>query len=360
MSSTALLKRPFWRGRRVMVTGHTGFKGSWLSLWLTGMGAHVTGFALPPATEPNLFELARVGDRLAEHRVGDVRDFDALRRAMTETTPEVVIHMAAQALVGPSYNDPAGTFATNVLGTMNLLETVRSVAAPPHVVLCVTSDKCYRNDGRETGYVESDPMGAADPYSTSKAAAELMIECYRHSYFPPPAMDQHGIALASARAGNVIGGGDYVRGRIIPDLLAARRSGQHPVLRYPDATRPWQHVLDCLAGYIVLTERLWADPRQFAGAWNFGPLDHAPTTVRHIAEALCGPGGWDRLSTPTPPEAARLSLDAHKAYDRLGWAPMFTLDKALAAILSWETRIAQGADAQDVCLMDLNDYMIKF
>lgn len=286
----------FWEGKRVLLTGHTGFKGGWLSLWLQSLGANVTGYALLPPTQPSLYEVARVGDGMYSH-IADIRDLDRLVAVMRETRPEIVIHMAAQPLVRYSYVNPVETYATNVMGTVNLLEAVRQVGGV-RVVVNVTSDKCYENREWIWGYREHDPMGGYDPYSSSKGCAELVAAAYRNSFFNPEAFGTHGVALASVRAGNVIGGGDWAEDRLIPDFMRAIMAGRAVVIRSPHAIRPWQHVLEPLSGYLLLAQHLWTDGPAFAEGWNFGPVDEDAKPVEWIVEQLTGLwGGGCRLGT---------------------------------------------------------------
>jgi CDP-glucose 4,6-dehydratase len=348
-----------WNGRRVLVTGHTGFKGSWLSLWLHALGAEVTGFALPPPTEPSLFEAARIGE-LIDHVEGDVRDFAALQRTVAAARPELIFHFAAQPLVRLSYAEPVETYATNVMGTVHLLEAARQVPGVDAVV-CVTSDKCYENREWVWPYRESDPMGGHDPYSSSKGCAELVVSAYRQSYF-----SSGGPALASVRAGNVIGGGDWAVDRLVPDLVRAFEAGVSPLIRSPDAIRPWQHVLEALGGYLMLAERLLAEDlqdngRSFAEAWNFGPSDKDARPVSWIVErmrAAWGGGAGRALpdTGPRPHEAGMLRLDTSKARAALGWQPILPLDQALDWIVAWHKAVATGYDARAVTLAQITDY----
>lgn len=339
----------FWSRRRVFLTGHTGFKGSWLSLWLQSLGAEVTGYALAPAGGESLYEAARVGDGL-NSIIADVRDAPALNRAIQAAAPQVVIHMAAQALVRQSYSAPLETYAVNVMGTANVLEAVRCTPGVLSVVN-VTTDKCYGNREWNWGYREIDQLGGYDPYSSSKACAELVTAAYRSSYFNPTQHKQHGVAVATARAGNVIGGGDWARDRLIPDILWAIGRGQPVNIRNPDAIRPWQHVLEPLAGYLRLAERLAsADGASYAEAWNFGPADDDARSVRWIVENLARqwhePASWVVDAQPHPHEASYLKLDCSKARARLGWAPRWNLPKALTAIAEWQRAYLAGADCR--------------
>ena len=337
----------FWRGRRVFLTGHTGFKGAWLSLLLRELGASVSGYALAPPPGPNLFDLAKI-DGMLHHQVADIRDGAALTASVRAAQPDIVIHMAAQALVRESYVDPVATYATNVMGTVNLLEAVRAVQSV-RAVLVVTTDKCYANSGQQRNFQEEDRLGGYDPYSNSKACCELVVSSYRDSFFNGDSYAAHGVALASARAGNVIGGGDWSKDRLIPDLMGHFMQGTRPCLRSPHATRPWQHVLECLRGYLILCERLFHDGVPFAQAWNFGPKPGDAKPVAWIADtlaALWGPGaGWDVDERPQPHEAAFLQLDTSKAAERLDYHPVWGLDHALPMIAAWFRAYQSGADA---------------
>lgn len=340
----------FWRGKRVLVTGHTGFKGSWLSLWLQELGAEVIGFALAPGTEPSLFELARVAEGM-ESVLGDVRDLEHLERTVRDHRPEVVIHMAAQSLVRYSYDHPVETYATNVMGTVHVLEAVRRIGGV-RAVVCVTSDKCYENAETDRPYREDDPMGGFDPYSSSKGCDELVVAAYRRSFFPPSRLSQHGTAVASARAGNVIGGGDWSPDRLVVDVVDAFLEGRTARIRFPDAVRPWQHVADPLVGYMMLAERLWHDGAPFAEAWNFGPDTTGIATVGTLVERLAdlwGEGArWTTDGEEHPHEAKLLMLDAAKARDRLAWKPKLALDDALAWTVEWYRSYSDGTDVRSL------------
>lgn len=340
------MNRDFWRGKRVLVTGHTGFKGSWLSLWLHDLGADVIGYALPPESDRGLYVLAGVDD-LVTSVEGDVRDADHLVRVFTEHRPDVVLHLAAQALVRRSFADPTETYATNVMGTVNVLEAARRVPGARAVVV-VTSDKCYQN--LETGrpYAEDDPMGGHDPYSSSKGCAELVTAAYRHSFFAPERYDAHGVVLSSVRAGNVIGGGDWAADRLIVDLMTSYLADRPPLIRNPDAVRPWQFVLEPLAGYLAVAERSWATPMAIAEAWNFGPdlADCKPVAwvVDRIARAWGTDVGWTRDQRPLEREAQLLLLDATKARTRLDWRPRLDLDRAIEWTVEWYQAYRDGRD----------------
>lgn len=346
----------FWRGKRVFLTGHTGFKGAWLALWLEKLGASIVGYALPPPTRPSLFELAGVGRTM--HSVeGDVRDFERLKTAIRDATPEIVFHLAAQSLVRHSYGDPVGTFSTNVAGTVNLLEACRAAPALRAVVV-VTSDKCYEEHAPGRPYKESDPLGGHDPYSASKACAEIATRAYRQSFLGTA---EARTAVASARSGNVIGGGDWAADRLMTDLIGAFSAGRRPRLRNPRATRPWQHVLDSLSGYLILAERLYAEGQSFAEAWNFGPESGSTADVQAIADRVARLWGadmtWISDTSPHPREAPALELDSGKARQRLGWQPRLDLDTALVWTVSWYKRWHQAGNARTLVDEQIGRFM---
>jgi CDP-glucose 4,6-dehydratase len=329
----------FWRDRRVLLTGHTGFKGAWLALWLQSLGATLTGFSDGVPTNPSLHELAQVGDSM-ESIVGDIRDPEAVEAAVVVARPDVVIHMAAQSLVRRSFVEPRETYATNVMGTVNLLDAVRR-APSVRVVVNVTSDKCYDNKEWEWGYREDEPMGGHDPYSNSKGCAELVTDAFRRSYFSDP----DGPRVASARAGNVIGGGDWAVDRLIPDIMRAALAGETLHIRNPDAVRPWQHVLNPLSGYLVLAQALWESP-EYACGWNFGPADEDAHPVSWIV-SLMSMLWVDELSVthddgPHPHEARYLKLDSSRARAHLGWHPAWGLAEGLDAVASWYRHLREG------------------
>ena len=340
----------FWKNRKVLITGHTGFKGSWLSLWLQRMGAHVTGYALPSPSDPSLFELAQVSGRM-ESIVGDVRDLEHLTAVISKQRPEIIVHMAAQALVRHSYSSPVETYATNVMGTVNILEANRRTKCAK-VMIIVTSDKCYENREWLWGYRENDPMGGNDPYSNSKGCAELVTSAYRNSFFPDIDYSRHGVAIASARAGNVIGGGDWARDRIIPDIMRAFIEKRPVIIRSPNAVRPWQHVLDPLHGYLCLSERLWERGPEFGGGWNFGPDDGDTRPVSWLVETLIdlwGEGaGWEMDKDINPQEAHCLKLDCSKAKSLLAWSTRLDLDTALRWTVDWYRAYQQKEDMRGV------------
>jgi len=348
----------FWNGKRVLLTGHTGFKGSWLSIWLQSMGAQVVGYALAPPTNPSLFEVAEVGNSMTSI-IGDIRDLEHLRKVFDEHKPEIVIHMAAQPLVRYSYVEPVETYSTNVMGTVNLLEAVRSTSSVRSVVN-VTTDKCYENREWAWGYRENEPMGGYDPYSSSKGCAELVTAAYRNSYFNPEKYKIHGVAIASARAGNVIGGGDWAEDRLLPDIMRAIIQCKPVKIRNPHAIRPWQHVLEPLSGYLVLAQKLYENGAIFAEGWNFGPNDEDAKTVKWIVEKLTvswGDGAnWVLDDGDKPHEAHYLKLDCSKSRGRLGWQPKWCLNEALEKIVDWQKCYQQGADMRTVTLDQIEVY----
>jgi CDP-glucose 4,6-dehydratase len=343
----------FWQGRKVLVTGHTGFKGAWLAAWLAEAGASVTGLALAPDTSPNLYDLLGLA-RAIDSRLHDIRDPEAVRAVFSSAQPEVVIHMAAQALVRRSYREPVQTYATNLMGLVHVLEAARACKAT-RVVVNVTSDKCYENLETGRAYRETDAMGGHDPYSSSKGAAELITSAYRRSFFAP-----EGKLLASARAGNVIGGGDWSEDRLIPDCVRAFSSGQDLVIRNPLAVRPWQHVLEPLSGYLLLAERMGTGDGAAADAWNFGPdeVDSAPVErVANEAVRLWGPGArWRRDERVQPHEAQQLRLDASRARQQLGWRPRLHLSEALRWTMDWYRAQADGRPARELVASQIAEY----
>ena len=336
-----------WKGRRVFLTGHTGFKGGWLSLWLASRGAQIRGYALEPSTTPNLFTAALVAGVLDDVR-GDVRDYAKLEASMKDFAPEVVFHLAAQPLVRRSYTDPLGTISTNIIGTAHVMEAVRNTSSV-RAVVGITSDKCYENREWIWPYREVDTLGGYDPYSASKACAEIVSAAFRSSFFPADRLHEHHVALATARAGNVIGGGDWSEDRLIPDLIRGFQAKQPVLIRRPNSIRPWQHVLEPLNGYIMLAERLLAKHAQFASAFNFGPSDD-PWPVERIASKLVevwGDGAsWIRDSDPSLHEDHSLRLDASKARTELGWRPRLKIETALEWTVNWYRSWQQGADMQ--------------
>ncbi len=347
-----------WSGRRVFLTGHTGFKGSWLALWLSSRGAKIRGYALDPATEPNLFTAASVASALDDVR-GDIRDSAKLAASMTEFAPDVVFHLAAQPLVRRSYADPLATYATNVMGTAHVLEAVRSTPSV-RAVVCVTTDKCYENKEWVWPYRETDALGGHDPYSSSKACAEIVSAAYRSSFFPADRLHEHHVALATARAGNVIGGGDWSEDRLIPDLIRGFQTKQPALIRRPNAIRPWQHVLEPLHGYIILAEQLLAEQAQFASSFNFGPRDEDAWTVGRVATAVAkmwGEGAsWERDPVSGVHEAHYLRLDASKAHAELEWRPRLGIDEALKWTMHWYRAWGDGADMRQITHSQIRAY----
>ena len=350
----------FWNGRRVLLTGHTGFKGSWLSLWLQSMGAQVVGYALAPPTHPSLFEVAKVGQCMTSV-IGDIRDLAKLQAVFAEHSPEVVIHMAAQPLVRYSYQNPVETYSTNVMGTVHLLEAVRNTPGVKAVVN-ITTDKCYENREWVWGYRETEPMGGYDPYSNSKGCAELVSAAYRSSFFNADSYAQHGVATATVRAGNVIGGGDWAQDRLIPDILAAFEQGRKADIRNPHAIRPWQHVMEPLRGYLTLAEQLFEHGPSFGEGWNFGPNDEDAKPVGWIVEQMAALWGldarWQIDTGEHPHEAHYLKLDISKARNRLDWHPALRLKDALALIIDWSKQREAGANMRQLTLAQLQAYQV--
>lgn len=343
----------FWRGKRVFLTGHTGFKGGWLSLWLQAMGAEVHGYALNPPTETCLFIEADVEKGMASSMIADIREADKLKKSMQLAKPEIVFHLAAQPLVRYSYTQPAETYEVNVMGTVHMLEAVRAATCVKAVVN-VTTDKCYENREWIWGYRESEAMGGFDPYSSSKGCAELVTSAYRQSFLGPA-----GIALASARAGNVIGGGDWATDRLIPDFLRAMDAGETLKIRSPHSTRPWQHVLEPLSGYLLLAEQLHVNGASFAEAWNFGPADEDTRPVRWIVERMAEMRkdvNWQCDEAPHPHEAIYLKLDSSKAHKYLGWRPRWPLQTALQRTMEWHEAWRKDGDMRQVTLAQIAGY----
>jgi CDP-glucose 4,6-dehydratase len=351
-----------YRGKKVLVTGHTGFKGSWLTIWLQMLGAEVTGYALPPDTDPSMFVAARLAERIC-HIEADIRDSERIGQVISETKPEIIFHLAAQPLVRKSYAMPHLTYETNVMGTVNLLEAIRKA---PSVKACliITSDKCYENKEWEYAYRENDPLGGFDPYSSSKAAAELVVAAYRNSFFDRHDSEQ-GIKIASARAGNVIGGGDWAQDRIIPDVIRSLAQGKPVAVRNPNAIRPWQHVLEPLAGYLWLTALMLTEGNDLAEAWNFGPDSYDCLTVSQLVEGiidLWGSGQWEDVSNQDGlklHESKYLQLDCAKTQRILGWSPVYRIADALQATLDWYRHYYTSpvADIYDISIRQLNDYV---
>lgn len=348
----------FWKDKRVLLTGHTGFKGSWLSLWLQSMGSQVVGYALTPPTNPSLFQVAEVGSGMTSI-IGDIRDLNQLHAVLATHRPEIVIHMAAQALVRHSYIEPVETYSTNVMGTVNLLDAVRRTSSV-RAVVNVTSDKCYENREWAWGYRENEAMGGYDPYSNSKGCAELVTAAYRNSYFHPEKYAEHGVAVGSGRAGNVIGGGDWADDRLIPDILRAITEGKPVNIRNPHAVRPWQHVLEPLSGYLLLAQKLYEEGTAYAEGWNFGPQAEDAKPVQWIVETLTRAWGdgasWSLDGGDHPHEAHYLKLDCSKASGKLHWHPRWHLEQALDAIIEWHRADQDGQDMRKTTIRQIDAY----
>lgn len=354
------MRSNFWRGKRVFVTGHTGFKGSWLCLWLQSMGAEVTGYALAAPTNPSLFQIARVEHGM-HSLIGDIRDLANLKNAMQRSAPEIVMHLAAQPLVRESYLNPVETYATNVMGTVHLLESIRDNPGIKAVVN-VTTDKCYENREWFWGYREYESMGGYDPYSSSKGCSELVTAAYRSSFFSQESKGMLVPAIATARAGNVIGGGDWACDRLVPDMIAAFTSGRTALIRNPEAIRPWQHVLEPLRGYLLLAQKLYENGFDFAEAWNFGPKSQDERPVSWIADVLVdlwGGAKWSRDLGEHPHEAQYLRLDISKARNKLGWDPVLSLEDGLKLVVDWATAMKNQEDMNKVTLDQIREYSLK-
>ena len=347
-----------YNGRKVLITGHTGFKGSWLCLLLNQLKADVYGYALEPPTNPSLFKEAKIEDLMTSY-IGDIRDYNNLLKVMTEVKPEIVIHMAAQPLVRESYKIPVDTYAVNVMGTVHLLEACRHTKSVKAIVN-VTTDKCYENREWHWGYRENEPMGGYDPYSNSKGCSELVTSSYRNSYFNPAKYSEHGVAVASARAGNVIGGGDWADDRLIPDFIRAISNGQKVKIRSPYAIRPWQHVLEPITGYLTLAARLFTEGIKFAEGWNFGPDDKDAQNVEWITRTICDLWGetasFEVDTNPQPHEANYLKLDCSKAKAELGWFPKWNIETTLKSIVDWNKAYIAGEDIRKVTINQINQY----
>jgi CDP-glucose 4,6-dehydratase len=354
----ACVEKNFWLGKRVFVTGHTGFKGSWLCLWLHYLGAEVTGYSLAPPTVPSLFEICRV-DELVNSFISDIRDFRSLHEALLSSRAEIVIHMAAQPIVRVSYRQPADTFSTNVMGVVNLLEAVRFTPGI-RAVVNVTSDKCYENKEWCWGYRENEPLGGYDPYSASKACAELVTSSYRNSYFHPREYKTHGIGVASARAGNVIGGGDWAADRLVPDCVRSLAAGEKIIVRNPSSIRPWQHVLEPLNGYLLLCQKLCENGPEYASAWNFGPHEGDVKPVLWVVQTLCRKwGGVSPLEIDKgfqPHEGHCLKLDSSKARTELHWSPKWNLEEAIEMVVSWTRDFKNRRHMREASLMQIEEY----
>ncbi len=349
----------FWNKKKVLLTGHTGFKGSWMSQWLLSMGADLHGLALQPPTQPNLFSLLKLENKMHSH-IGDIRSYENTLKIVREVQPEIVIHMAAQPLVRYSYQNPIETYATNVLGTAHVLEAVRQTGTA-RAILSVTTDKCYENKEWLWAYRENEPLGGYDPYSSSKACAELVTGAYRSSYFPVEKLKDHQVAVASARAGNVIGGGDWAQDRLVPDIIMSFAQGKKVEIRSPNAIRPWQHVIEPVAGYLMLTERLFVGEASFAEAFNFGPNESECQPVKNVLNLIVkhwqDPVDFEISKGTHPHEAGLLKLDSSKAHVKLGWAPRWDLNMTLRETVDWYKAYLQNPDGiEHVTLEQIKKY----
>jgi CDP-glucose 4,6-dehydratase len=348
-----VIDRKFWKGKRIFLTGHTGFKGGWLSLWLVSLGAEVKGYALNPPTSPSLFNEAEI-DLIIDSQIDDIRDQGVLYKSMVTFNPDILIHMAAQPLVRHSYNEPIETYEVNVIGTAKVLEVARSCPNLKAIVN-ITTDKCYENDGRSEAYKESDPMGGYDPYSSSKGCAELVASSYRRSF-----LQDKNIGLASVRAGNVIGGGDWADDRLIPDILRSFERNESVIIRNPKATRPWQHVLEPLSGYLILAEKLYKNQNKYAEGWNFGPNERDVKSVDWILDKMVSKwpdSSWKRDKNSGPHEASFLKLDITKAKSKLDWHPVWELSYTLERVVAWHKAWLGKEDIQATCFAEIKEYM---
>lgn len=347
-----------FKNKKVLITGHTGFKGSWLSMLLHQLGADIYGYALDPPTNPSLYIEAGL-DEIVKSTIGDIRDFQKLKDTIDRIKPEIIIHMAAQPLVRASYKDPIETYSTNVMGTVNLFEAIRQTKGVK-VVINVTTDKCYENREWHWGYRETEPMGGYDPYSNSKGCSELVTSSFRNSFFNPKEYDKHGVVLASARAGNVIGGGDWAEDRLFPDFIRAITKGEELLIRSPYAIRPWQHVLEPLNGYLTLAAKLYEEGTRYADAWNFGPDENDAQNVEWITKKICQLWGeiasYQIDTNPQPHEANYLKLDCSKAKAELHWYPKWNINKALESIVEWNKAWLTGINVRQICFDQINDY----
>jgi len=350
----------FWAGKRIFITGHTGFKGGWLSLWLAQMGGLVTGYSLEPNTKPNLFQVANIEDVLEKSYIADVRDLEQLSRAINTASPEIIFHLAAQPLVRHSYANPVETYATNVMGTVHLLECIR-LQTTVRATVIVTSDKCYENKERIWGYRENEELGGFDPYSNSKGCAELVTSAYRQSFFNFKVTSSRHMGLATARAGNVIGGGDWSHDRLIPDAIRSFDSNESLLLRNPFAIRPWQHVLEPLSGYLVLAQSLYDKSPDYNGAWNFGPADQDARSVREVVDLLAkgwtNNVSWKQNEEDQPHEAYMLKLDCSKARHHLNWKPVWNLETAIEKIIYWQLAYKKKSNMHTTCLNQINSFV---
>ena len=356
------MDKKFWKNKRVFITGHTGFKGSWLSLLFYFLESKVTGYALNPPTDPSLFDLCNIDNLFANSMIGDIRDLNSLKDAMTKALPEVVIHMAAQPLVRDSYKIPIKTYSTNVMGTVNVLETVRHCKSVK-VFLNVTTDKCYENMNYKKSFSEDAPLGGYDPYSSSKACSEIVTAAYRNSFFNPRDYSAHGVGIATARAGNVIGGGDWAQDRLIPDFVRAILSGKKIIIRNPKAIRPWQHVLEPLSGYLLLAQKLYENGAKYSESWNFGPHEKDAKPVLWIVKKLCSKWGqgasYEIDKGKHPHEAHYLKLNCFKAKRTLGWESKWDLEKTLNKIVEWTKAYKNKEDLKEICYKQIQEYIFN-
>jgi CDP-glucose 4,6-dehydratase len=359
----AMVNKEFWKGKKVLITGHTGFKGSWLCLLLNNLGARISGYSLDPPTQPNLFELCNISS-FVNSTISDIRDFDSLLKTIESEEPEIIIHMAAQPLVRLSYSEPVVTYQTNVIGTINLLEAVRiSKSKSVRALLNVTTDKCYENKEWLWPYRENEPLGGYDPYSSSKACSEIVTASYRNSFFNPANYDHHHLAIATARAGNVIGGGDWATDRLIPDIMRSILNNKTINIRSPFAVRPWQHVLEPLHGYLLLADQLYTDEGQSGGAWNFGPSEEDAKSVEWIVDNFCfkWPLGADYKidKKPQPHEATYLKLDSSKARNILGWKPVWNIEQTIDKIIEFYMVYKENKDIKEICNYQIDQFLSK-
>lgn len=350
-----MINKNFWNNKKVFLTGHTGFKGSWLAMWLKSMGVNLKGYSLSPEDKINLFEKASIENNMISE-IGDIRDYNRLYNSIIDFKPEILIHMAAQPIVRKSYEDPIDTYSTNVMGTINILESARACPSLKSIVI-VTSDKCYENKETQNPYKENEPMGGHDPYSSSKGCCELLINSYRRSFFN----DNNSSGLASVRAGNVVGGGDWSKDRLIPDILKSFKKNESVIIRNPSAIRPWQHVLDCLSGYLVLTEKLYFNNEKFSGAWNFGPNINDCKPVEWIVEKMISVSGknidWVLDKKSNPHEANTLILDNNKSKKFLKWKPKWNIEESITKIIEWHKKNLNDENINEMCLSQINDYI---
>lgn len=355
MKELGKVDRNFWKGKKVFLTGHTGFKGSWLGIWLNEMGAELYGYAMQPDTKPSLFEMGNLDQLYNSSTFGEIADFEKLKLSIIKADPDIIIHMAAQPLVRKSYRDPIYTYQTNVMGTVNILEAARSCSSA-RVLLNVTTDKCYANQDWHWGYRETEPLGGSDPYSSSKACSEIVTEAYRKSF-----LAAQGLHVGTARAGNVIGGGDWAEERLIPDLIRSFIRREQVEIRYPHAIRPWQHVLEPLSGYLVLCQRLYSEGEKYAEAWNFGPQDSDAKPVEWIVKRMLEKwpdehSGYKIIQRDSLHEERMLKLDCSKAQQLLGWGPRWSLEKTIDTIVEWVHGYNQGRNAKDLCIQQIKSY----